>query len=238
MQPLTRTIALVSLAVAAVLATALPANAGTTSDKAIAEAGIIADTDIPAAGWTKATNTDDTSAARKLAQKTKGCQDYVAFTKTFASTTNAVSPDYSTASEELSNRAYVYKTDAAATKAFARASAPRVAKCLQTMLTKQFAASLESNPELDAQVDTYQAVLKVVPEVADAVGDESVGYGGGIAVRGTDGSVDQLQVTTLVARVGRAILTYTYQFGGSTGSAAVFDTAITNTIARAEAAQA
>ena len=198
---------------------------------------------ITTPGWQKGPNQDTTAQARKLASKTKGCKSYLAFSKSFDSTTEADSPEYDSGFQNLSNHAYVYKTDAAAKKAFSHASATGVDTCLATLLSKQFGTQLKQNQQLAAQVDDYKVGIAVVPEVANQVGDQAVGYSGGIEVTGTDGSIDRILLTTLVTRVGRAILTYTYQvdadYAASNPTATqTLDSVIAATVARAEAAQA
>jgi hypothetical protein len=238
MRPVVNRFALVSLVVAGAVAIAVPVGAGTTTDQQIAEAGAIADTDITTSGWFKGTQDDTRAETRTVAKKTKGCKDYVAVSKSFDTTTEAASPEYSASSQELSNYSYVYTAEAAAKKAFARASAAGVADCLSALFTKQFEAQLKENPQLKQQVDDYRAAIADVPAVEDAVGDEAVGYGGGIEITGTDGSVQRVQVSTLMVRVGRAILTYTYQFAPNSGNNTLLDQVISNTVARSQAAQA
>jgi hypothetical protein len=230
-------VALLGLTAAAGPAGAGAGPAAALSDSEIAEAGTITDTDLTG-GWFSAPNDDSSTKARlKLAKKTKGCTDYVAFTKSFATTTDAESPEYETTSQQLSNHSYVYKTGAAAKKAYSSASAKGMAKCLQALFTKQFEAQLKADPAFGAQVETYRVGITDIPEATNAKGDQSVGYGGGIEVKSPDGSTDQVLVSTFVVRVGRAILTYSYTFAPQTDPAAL-DTALDNSLGRIQAALA
>lgn len=235
---MTKPARLALLPLAALLALVLTAGpAAAATDKEIAQAGTITSTDLTGT-WSSAPNDSSAAAAnRKLARKTKGCKNYVAFAKTFAASTDAVSPDYSLSSQELSNHSYVYKTDAAAKKAYARAAASGVADCLQSLFTKQFAAQIKSDPQVAAEVDSFDVVIQDVPAFADVVGDQSVGYEGGIAVTSPDGTTGQLLVVSVVTRVGRVVLTYTYSFGPEVDPS-TFDTALLNTVGRTQTALA
>ena len=232
-----RRIVVVPIALTALALAAAPAGAAT--DAEIAEAGVITDTDFTGASgrWFRSANEDSSEATQKLAKKIKSCKDYVSFAKSFATSTDAVSPEYEGNFQLLSNHSYVYKSDAAAEKAYKKAAAPGISDCLEALMTKQFEEQLKADPQSAAQIDKYRAAIDEVPAVNDAVGDRSVGYAGGLEWTATDGSVDGRQVTTLVTRVGRAILSYSYSFAPNNGQPEVFDAVLANTVARSQAAQ-
>jgi hypothetical protein len=222
---------------------ATPAAAGTTDAAAIAEAGTLVGTDL-ASGLRIMPSGDDEADDRqnqKLAAKTKGCKQYLALSKAFDKTTDSKSDDFTNGFLELGNHAYVFANERAATQAFKLATVPSTAACLTALFEKGFAKGVAADPQIKAQVEDYRVKIEDVPSVADTVGDESVGYSGGFEVNLTDGSNQQLLVSTFLTRVGPAILTYTFQVDngyleGNPTATDYLDQAIEATVTRTQAA--
>lgn len=231
----------VPLAVAAlgtVTLTAAPAGAASSAAQ-VAQAGTIVASDL-GAGWTAGpSDSSGDKVIKKLAAKTKGCEDYAAVRASLDTATDAASPEFETAVQQISNHSYVYKTEAAAAKALKRASAGTVADCFTDLFTKVFAQQINANPATAKQVKNYRVKIAEVPDLTDALGDQSVGYAGGAEINGTDGTTTRLILSTLVVRVGPAVITYSYSFDADKSQpSSAFDAAVANTIARTEIALA
>lgn len=223
---------LVLLTIAAVALAAAPAGAASaSSDAKVAKAGTIVVSDLGTGFTSSPADVTADKTLEKLAKKVKGCEDYIAVRKSMDTAIDAQSPDFESSAEQISNHVYVFENESAAKKVIKQAESTSMADCFTALFTKVVGLQVKG----DTQVAGYRALIEDVPGLADVTGDEAVGYSGGIEVKGTDGSVDQLVVSTLLVRVGPTVITYSYSTLPNRNTNA-FDTALNNSVLRTQIA--
>jgi len=226
----------VAAMIAVGIAAAPAGAAGSASDSKIAKAGTIVQTDLPS-GWTGSPSDDSgDKAARKAAAGYPECKDYLLLGKSTKAQPNADSKDWALGNEAISNKVAVYQTTKAASKAMVLASSPDMSSCLtstfQSVLGDELAKSSQS-----ANVASYKAVINTVSGLP-SVGDDVVGYSGGVQINMKDGSSEQILTGTAIVRVGRALILYTFSAPPTaTDYATALDNAIAQTVARTAKAQ-
>jgi hypothetical protein len=199
--------ALVAAGVLGPLGTA-PAVASKASDTQIAEAGVLVQSDFPA-GWTATPRDTSTDAAtEKIAKKIPACSDYLALRTATKGEAKAKSEEFSLLNSQVDNTVTVFPTNAgaiAAMKVFAR---PSVVKCINTLFTKVFTASLESNATTRNQIESIK--VKVTPASVEPIADGTTAYEGTVTITTKDGTTQTIGVGNAAVRTGRAIDAFSY----------------------------
>jgi len=205
-----------------------------TSDAQIAKAGTIVASDLPATWTSKAPDNSSNKKVEKIAAKVPSCKSYLAFTKANQGTTNAESRDFSQGDDDLSNKAFVYKNNAAAQTAMRAISASNVSDCLTTVFQKVLDAQIASDPASRKTVKSAAASIEPVADLP-GVGDDAVGYAGGLNIQLTDGTAQQLLLGVLAVRNGRAVTTFSFSAPpADSGFTSVLDNAIDASITRTQ----
>lgn len=210
-----------------------PATAA-TSDAQIAKAGVIVASDLPTTWTSSPPDNSGNKQVEKIAAKVPSCKQYLAFSKANKGTTNAESRDFSLGDDDLSNKAFVYKSNAAASKAMKAIGATNVADCLTTVFQKVLDAQIASDPASARTVKSATASIEPVTALT-GVGDDAVGYAGGLDIQLTDGTAQQLLLGVLAVRNGRALTTFSFS-APPTDSAftTVLDNAINASLTRTQ----
>lgn len=229
--------------VAATLAAALTGGAvvaagpaAAASDAVIAKAGTIVQSDLGPEWSGGKQDESGNKLALKAAADYPECKDYLLLSRFNKAQPNAASKDWTLDAQSISNKAYVYKNVAAASKAMTLATSSGMADCLtntfQSVLGDQLAGSSDA-----ANVAKFNVVINEVPNLP-TTGDDIVGYSGGVQITYKDGSVEQLITGTAIVRVGRALLAYTFSAPPTaTDYTTALDAAIANTVTRTAKAQ-
>src|SRR5262249_10146266 len=135
----------------------------------------------------------------KLARGVAGCGPYSTLQKTVAPLPQAKSPRFADADRMIGNEVDVFASERAASGALTLYAKSSVAGCLEHLFEKQ----ARQDPSLrDSLADIDVALER--QDVA-GLGDESVGYEGKVVFTGTDGATRQLNVGSIVVRVGRTV---------------------------------
>lgn len=231
---LRRVVAVTATATLATVATALPA--GAASDSQIAKAGTVVQTDV-GRDWTGAPQDESgNKLARKAAADYPQCKDYLLLDKSNQAQPKAASKDWTLDDQSISNKVFVYKSIPAASKAMTLAKGSTMGDCLTSTFQSVLGQQLKTSPQ-SANVTSFNAVIKAVADLP-SMGDDVVGYSGGVQVNYKDGSVVQLLTGTAIVRVGRVLLAYTFSAPPTaTDFATALDTSLANTVARTAKAQ-
>ncbi|MFA5885224.1 MAG: hypothetical protein WDA60_15340 [Acidimicrobiia bacterium] len=219
------------LAAIALMLGGAPAFAA-SGDQQIADQGIIVAGDVPGT-WTASPNDTSGDAKNlKVAAKTKGCADYVKFAKANRATTEAVSDDYSSSSDEqISNHSYVHRSAAVAGKVIDAFGSSAVPGCLSNVFTTAIKTQLAKSPKARTSISGVDLTLE--PVDLGNTGVPTVAYEGTLSIRLKDGTSQDLDVGLVAVQIDRVILTYSIQAPiDATEIQSVVGTALTNTITR------
>jgi len=235
-----RSVRLTALPLAAFLTIALAAGpaAAAKSDTQIAKAGVLVASDLPNTWTSSPPDNSGSKQVEKIAAKVPSCKEYLAFSKANKGNTNAESRDFSLGDDDLSNKAFVYKSNAAAQKAMQAIGASDVADCLTQVFQKVLDRQIASSPKSAKTVKSATASIAPVSDLT-GVGDDAVGYAGGLDIQLTDGTDQQLLVGVLAVRTGRALTTFSFSAPPTdSGFSTVLDSAITASTTRTKDALA
>ena len=218
------------LATSALFVGAGPASAAT--DQEIADQGIIVAGDVPSTWTAEPSDSSSDKQNLKLAARTKGCKQYVAFAAANEKATKAASDDYSSSNnEQVSNKSYVHKSEAVATKVMTAVGSSTVADCLSTVFQKAITAEIAKDKSARKAIDSVDMSLEPV-DLGD-VGVPSVAYEGTLSINLKDGTSQDLDVGLVAVQVEQVVLTYSLQAPPDAADISdVIATVVTNTVTR------
>jgi hypothetical protein len=220
--------------VAAVVVAITAAVAGATSssnDAAVARAGLLVSSDLPAGFRATAPTTETHADNIRLAKGVDGCGPYVTLQRALASLPQAKSSRYDDGDRTVGNEVDVFPSERAAAAALVLYAKTSVVGCLENLFEKQ--ARLD--PDLhgssgDLAVNLYRQDIA-------GLGDDSVVYEGHATVTGTDGPEQRQAIGSVAVRVGRAVDVVMYRTQGI-DLTDVLTPAIDGSVARLRAALA
>lgn len=209
--------------------TALPAGAasvGRESDKAIATAGVLVASDLPATYTDSPRDTSSDAQTEKLAAKLPACKKLVAFRKAVDKYTEKKSDEFTQGQTQIDNSVTVFPTAAKAKAAVDAYAAAGLPTCFGQLVGK---LAQQSGGQAKAQIEKVNDV---------SVGDQSVAYEGPVAITEKDGSTATLGFGNLVVRVGRGVAVYSYNHDAATSITDDLKSAVGNSGGRLQQALA
>jgi hypothetical protein len=207
------------------------APAGAATDKQTARKGVIVASDLPST-WTSTPDESNDAELDKVAAGIPDCEDYLAVRKITKRTPNVDSRDFSLGDQDLSNEVWVFGSTFSAKRVLTDMGAPTIDDCFTAVFRKAVEADIAADPRSAAQVRSVRVQVTQSSDVPD-VGNDVVGYEGGVEVTLVNGTVQTLLVGNLLVRVGRAILSYSLSAPTtSSGYRTAFDSALAATVAR------
>jgi hypothetical protein len=199
-----------SLIAASCLALVVPgaAAAATTTDKQLASAGVLVQSDFPAGWTTKARAKTPDSALDKAAAKIPSCKPFIAFGKANKKNPRAKSPSFDQAHSDVANSVSVYPSDVKAEATVRTFSDARMPDCLQKLFNAAYAMQLRKDEQTAAQVDSISTTIAELPDIR--IGDQAVVYQGTVDIYMKDGSTQIVALGFAATRVGRAVAGYSW----------------------------
>ena len=221
---------------------AAPAGAIAQSDAAIADAGLVVQTDLPG-GYEATPDDDDSSNLDKEAKQFPACRALAALSsatkKTKAKPTKAQSPDFEAVDNQVTSETSVYATETDATTVATMLEDPILLRCLDPLMT---VAMRQAMAETAKKLPKRQrkAAQRVAVDVAALPGDGGSGADDQATYRVTI-QLGILQGTPMYAdvvfvREGRALGFYTFVSVGAPST--VETTVLPAVVGRLAAAQA
>jgi hypothetical protein len=216
-----------------VIAVAAPGTAAASSDQKMARAGVLVKSDFPS-GWKSSTRGLSSDAALDTAAtQVESCQPFLAFSKANKKTPRATSPNFGHGQSNVTNAVGVYPSTAKAVDAVRTLSDSRVPDCFERIYSSITEQQLAKNSKY---ADRIVSVNTSVDPVTDLrIGDEAVAYQGKINVAFKDGSTQGTGVGIAWARVGDAVVGYSWT--SDTDISAALQPAIVKSASRLRRAQ-
>jgi hypothetical protein len=215
------------------MATAAPGTAAASSDQQIARAGVLVRSDFPA-GWTRSTRgqTSDTALDAATA-KVASCDPFVAFTKLNRKNPRAKSPNFDHDQSNVTNAVSVYPSTAKAVTAIETLADSRLPDCYQRVYSSVTERQLAKNKTYADKIASVDTSIAPVSDVR--IGDQAVAYQGTISVTFKDGSRQTIGVGIASARVGDAVVGYSWTSDADISAA--LQPAIVKSVSRLQRAQ-
>jgi hypothetical protein len=179
------------------------ASGGSASDKAIATAGVLVASDLPAAYTDTPRDASSDAQTEKLAAKLPACKKLVAFRKAVDQYTEVKSDDFDQGPTSIDNSVTIFPTAAKAKAAVDGYSASGLPACFGQLVGK---IAQQSGGKAKGQITKKNV----------SVGDQAVAYEGPVAITESDGSKATLGFGNLVVRVGRGVAVYSYNHDAQT----------------------
>jgi hypothetical protein len=226
---------LAGLVGAAAIVVAIPAGAASTStsDRAIARAGVLVRTDFPS-GWKQGPRSDSSDAELEAkAKNIDACKPFIAFSKVNRANPHATSPNFDHSQSNVTNAVSVYPSDAKAVAAMRTFSDTRVPRCLERLFTTVFRGELAKKKSVAKQVTSVTTHIAPIDGVR--IGDEAVVYQGTVDVSLKGGTTQTIGLGVLSIRTGRAIDGYSWT--SDTDISAALQPAIVTSIDRLQKAE-
>jgi hypothetical protein len=204
-----RTAITVLLALLVAGTAAAPASAASTSsDRAVARAGLLALTDFPS-GWHQGKRGDTSNAELDAkAAKIASCKPFMAFSKANRGNPHASSPDFSHDQSSVTNAVSVYPSIPAATAAMTDFSDPGLPVCLDQLFTRVFRGELAKTKSVARQITGITTDIKPIAGVR--IGDEALVYQGPVTITLKSGAPESMGIGVMSVRTGRAIDGYSW----------------------------
>ncbi len=216
-----------------VIAAAAPGTAAAASGQEIARTGVLVRSDFPS-GWKSSTRGQSSDAALDAtAAKVESCRPFLAFSKANKKNPRATSPNFGHEQSNVTNAVSVYPTTAKAVAGVRTLSDSRVQDCFERVYSSITEQQLAKQPKYADQIVSVNT--SVVPVTDVRIGDEAVAYQGQINVAFKDGSTQATGVGIVWARVGDALVGYSWT--SDTDISAALQPAIVESVSRLQRAQ-
>ena len=203
-----RRLGLTLLTVASLGALAAPGAGAATTDKQIARAGVLVQTDFPE-GWTTSARAKTPDAVLDAAAaRIVSCKPFVAYSKANKKSPRAKSPNFDHAQSNVTNAVSVFPSEAKAKATIRMFSDSRMPDCLQKLFNTLYGQQLRKDERTADKVTTVTTSIAEVPDVR--VGDEAVAYQGTVDVGFKDGSTQTIGIGFAATRVGHALAGYSW----------------------------
>ena len=196
------------LTVASLVALAAPGAAAATTDKQIARAGVLVQSDFPADWTSRARAKTPDAALDAAAAKIASCKSFLAFSKANRKNPRVLSPNFEQQRSSVTNAVSVYPSDAKAQATIHTFSDTRMPDCLQKLFNAIYQRQLQQDPKTRNQVTSVTTTIGTLPDVR--IGDEAVVYQGTVDVGLKDGSTQVIALGFAASRVGKAIAGYSW----------------------------
>jgi hypothetical protein len=200
--------ALIAAMVVLALAATAAAAGSQARDDAVARAGVLVASDLPAGFAPVGSPATSHADNLRLAKGVDGCGPYLSLQKAVLSLPQAKSSRFSDDTRSIGNEVDVFPTDRAAGAALVLYAKSSVVGCLENLFEKQ----TRQDPQLRGSLD--DVVVTLDRQDIAGLGDDSVVYEGSIELTGTDGSTNQIGIGSAAVRVGRVIDVVTYSTNG------------------------
>jgi hypothetical protein len=228
-----RRLALVLAAAALAVALAAPTAGAAPSDRKLARAGVLAQSDFPA-GWTASTRAKTpNSVLAAAAAEIVSCKPFLAYSKASRKNPRVKSPNFDQGQSSVSNSVSVYPSTAKAESAMATFSDSRMSDCLQKLFNSVYERQLEKDEKHATQVTSVTTSIAPVPDVR--LGDQAVAYQGTVDVGLKDGTTETIGIGFASARVGKAVSGFSWT--SDTDISATLQPAIVTSVSRLQDAQ-
>jgi hypothetical protein len=215
-----------------VVALAAPAAAATT-DKQLARAGVLVQSDFPS-GWTASPRAKTSDAALDAAAaKVVSCKPFLAFSKANRRNPRARSQNFEQGQSNVTNSVSVYGSTARAEAAMATFADSRMPDCLQKLFNAEYEKQLERDEKTAAQVTSVTTEIAAVPDVR--IGDQAVAYQGTVDIGLKGGTTETIGLGFATSRVGKAVSGYSWT--SDTDISATLQPAIVSSVTRLQDAQ-
>lgn len=229
-----RRVAVAVLAALAVAAAVSPAGAASSSsDRAIARAGVLVLSDFPS-GWQQGKRHDTSNSALDAkAAKIPSCKPFMAFSKANRGNPHQSSPDFSLEQSSVTNAVSVYPSDEKATAAMVVFSDPSLPTCLDRLFTTVFRGELAKNKRIAKQITGI--TTDIAPLDGVRIGDEAVVYQGTVTVTLKVGAPQKIGLGVMSVRTGRALVGYSWT--SDVGIESALQPAIVTSVGRLQKAE-
>jgi hypothetical protein len=216
-----------------VSAAAAPGTAAASSDQEIARTGVLVPSDFPS-GWNSSTRGQSSDAALDAtAAKVVSCEPFLAFSKANKRNPRAKSPNFAHEQSNVTDAVSVYPSTAKAVAAVRILSDSRVRDCFERVYSSITEQQLAKNAKSAGQVVSVNTSVEPVSDLR--IGDEAVAYQGKINVVFKDGSTQGTGVGIAWARVGDAVVGYSWT--SFTDISAALQPAVVKSVSRLQRAQ-
>jgi len=210
------------------------AAAATTTDKQVARAGVLVQSDFPTGWTTKARAKTPDSVLDAAAAKIASCKPFIAFSKANKNNPRAKSPNFDHEQANVTNTVSVYASDTKAEASIRTFSDARMPECLQKLFNAVYEKQLEQDKKTAAQVTSVTTAIAPVADVR--IGNEAVAYQGTVDIGLKDGTTQTVGIGFAATRVGKAVAGYSWT--SDTDISATLQPAIVTSVKRLQDAQA
>ena len=229
-----RRVQFVLCAVALFVALVAPVAGAATTDKQLARAGVLVQSDFPS-GWEASARAKTSDAALDAAAaKVVSCKPFLAFSKANRRNPRAKSPNFEQGQSNVTNSVSVYGSTAKAESAMATFADSRMPDCLQKLFNAEYEKQLERDEKTAAQVTSVNTAIAAVPDVR--IGDQAVAYQGTVDIGLKDGTTETIGLGFAASRVDKAVSGYSWT--SDTDISATLQPAIVASVTRLQDAQA